>query len=275
MTKIFEKKEPFLRFNHPEADIDLVRYFDIEAPNRGFRGDAIAAWHDDNLIGYVTTHFIPHQNFIKYIPSIFNYIDYFEGKHVFDFAEDNIPDYRNLNAEEFDRFIERILRFAPGLQDKFIEIDFPNMGLDEKKNALLEIETSPDLTKCMKNMVMKYEYFKNYHIDKPRVQFVTTLNGSETQFSPGKPIKGLVRPMYYGLCYTYGEIGLPFYSASINMQHDRAAHIWQDLERKGLAMKVNFLDVTKYQMNYDRVRELLEHDTRFEFLEEPGLNLSP
>lgn len=191
---------------------------DVEQPNRGWVVHKITAYSNQNdYLGYMKTSYIPSENMERFLPTPFHVIDAVRG------SINGFYDYRNQkpialkDPEHVKKQATSLLRIAPRIgwhKQQKIRKEYKG-----KYDKLFD-KISDD---CLKKIQPDYQDFKDFHIDKPIVDYVN-VNKKYRRMGVGMAIyvemaKRLQR-----------NFSMPLYASGV--QSSDAEHMWKYLEHK-------------------------------------------
>lgn len=195
--------------------IELKREEDVEKINPGFVIDKITAYIDGEEAGYIKIQNIPHEKFYKHFGTIFNWMTQIQGRRVLPFSKES-EYYENLSNEERRKMLKDIVyrTFVPwGEETKYVT-QFNDKEVLEKirefEQKLLNSRTGK-----------QYKKFKNYHKDKPFVDFIKVHEKFQRQ--------RVAEALYLEAAKWLKERGMKLHASGL--QTDQAQAAWDHLAR--------------------------------------------
>jgi hypothetical protein len=210
-------------------EITMKRIPDSEGDeNRGWRVDEIEAYVDGKQAGYIKLSYIPHARFHKNYPTVFNYADAFEGLYGAPYKKRH-EHYKNLTADERREMLKSVMHRLR-LVDYGGESKVDDMSDREVMKELQRIEEKLNKGK----MGEKFRKFKNFHKDKPLVDFIRVYDGQnrkegDTDFRRQR----IGEALYREAAKWMKEKGMKMYASGL--QSDEAKKSWDHMKK---ALKV-------------------------------------
>ena len=153
-----KKTDPSLSFKYEE---------DVEGDeNRGWRVDKIDAYEGDKLVGYCKIVYIPHDRFVKWYPSFFNYLYHIKGHALLPYEYRDKP----LNEIPIDELRKNLVGVMislgpyPSSQEQRAVQNMPDKEVIEQYKYWRGV--------ARKRYGKEFAEFVNYHIDKPILDFI-------------------------------------------------------------------------------------------------------
>ena len=235
------KSREILEYSTKGGDeITTKRHEDVEGDNnRGWRVDKIAAYVDGDYAGYIKISYIPKERFIKYYPTVLNYMSQIGGSGGVLPRGKNNWHYRELSDEELKNTVQNLSG-----QTKYHSIwnSGGKEGMPSSRDELIYIIN--DIIKNERKGQEAQENFKKfakYWIDKPIVDFIKVFKKDESRFdrSTGdRTIKNSSRDyqrqrigtaLYLEAGEWLRERGLKLYASGTQTKEAQAA--WNNLEK--------------------------------------------
>lgn len=211
----YQELEEYQTKNKQEIDIKYI--VDSEGnKNRGWTVHKLEAFVDGKEVGYLKISYIPKERFKAHYPHIINYLGKIAGQGEFD---------RIKNDEDLFRALQ-LRRYIPLYPDE----DSSNKELI--KQGLKEV----------KNRYGKaFRQFKNFHVDKPLVDYIRVASGSPNSLSaPATESwrrQGIATALYYeGAKWLWKNYGFYLWASGVQSAEAKAA--WQKMMKDGHVVKV-------------------------------------
>jgi GNAT superfamily N-acetyltransferase len=151
---------------------------DIEGnDNRGWQVDKIEAKIKDEIAGYIKLSYIPKNRFEEYYGNIFNYLKFIHGHHVLPYKYNinsrliPVTDYRQMPLDELKKNIVSTAIAINGWVDSAEQTRLSKLELQE---VVKEYENLEKIAKS--RFLRSFKEFKNYHVDKPIVDYIYVEN---------------------------------------------------------------------------------------------------
>jgi len=221
-------------------EIDFKYKEDVEGDNnRGWMVDQIDAYVKGDYAGYITISYIPKERFIKYYPTILNYMSMIGGSHPLPLDKKDAH-YKDLNDDELKRTIQRVSHRSRKYHDYWNDEN----NIPENRAEMLNI--LEDIIKNeLKDDKRKFEEFIDYHIDKPLVDFIRVFNKGDSRDTRRSLKKGekteitkqdykrqqIGTSLYLEAAKWMKEKGLRLYASGT--QTDSAQAAWEKFEKEG------------------------------------------
>jgi hypothetical protein len=223
--------------------IEFKKTLDSESENRGYIVHRLDAFVGGIHAGYLKISYIPAELFTKFNPTIFHWMANFAGKTTL------IPYDKELtHYTEFDRKEKiRLLQYWSGSYSD-INRDFSEFSDDDLTNMIQDIESRilKGQDRDTKNIKKKYDEFIEWHVDKPKVDFidVRTKESFNQNYTDDKPEdfrrQGIALALYQEGAKWMNSMGLRLYASTLQQPEAEAAWNkmdglgWVDLDGKRL-----------------------------------------
>jgi hypothetical protein len=192
----------------------------IEEPNRGYVCDEISVWEANKKLGYLRTAYLCKNEFTKYNPTIWHYLNNFCGFCSVLNTFGDPDDIFSMSDDKFKKLSESIKTYA--------------LGFSEQNDERYQLKNFPDRNSFLKEME-KTEYAKNGKckrtehlkrvLDKPFVDFIQTGENKHKGVYDDNKGKGLGFLLYLATSDYYRSEQKPFYSSSL--QSTEAERMWK------------------------------------------------
>lgn len=196
-------------------EIDLKREEDTEPDNRGFTVDKISSYVDGEEVGYLKIQNLPHERFHFFYPTIFNWMQQINGGAGLPYEKSDWH-YENLNPKERRSFLKTILH-----RERLVK--YGGEELADKMDDAAILKSIREVEERMERRHgQKFKEFKNYHKDKPFVDYIRVHEDFQRQ--------RIAEAMYLDAAKWMKERGLKFYASSL--QSPEAKGAWKHLAKK-------------------------------------------
>jgi GNAT superfamily N-acetyltransferase len=200
-------------------NVTFTYHEDVEGDkNRGWKVDRIDAFLPgiEEPVGYLNISYIPKERFKAHYPGILNYLSKMNGMSILPYEYKN-ADYHKIPPQELKKIISKAY-IAIGPYPSTEEFErLKNLPLNE---VIPEFEKIEKIAK--KNYGLQYRQFKNYHVDKPLVDFI--------RVRPDVQRKGIATALHRAGYEWMKSRGLPYYASGT--QTDMAKRVWDKLEKE-------------------------------------------
>lgn len=221
--------------------IELIRHEDAEGDcNRGWRVDMLQAWVDGQEAGYLKISYIPQSRFDShYKAGALSYMDLIAGHGIFprSFLRKGDLDDAQRNHDVYrlsDPDLRRLVCNAAWIL-KIQDLSSNGQAEQMTRSQLLD-EVSALTEQADKRVGRKFQLFKDFHIDKPLVDYIGVVEPMRRQ--------GIARALYVEGAFWMAEKGLRLYASGL--QQREAVMAWQSMgdwvSQEG---DRRYLDVTK------------------------------
>lgn len=199
-----------------EIELKREENFDDISLHKGFVLDKITAHVNGEEVGYLKIQNIPHKEFHKHYGTIYNWLTRFGGQNVLPYKKQSYH-YEDLSNDERRTMLKDIvyMKFVPWGEETEYVAQFNDREVLEK---IREFEDK--LNRGEKGN--QYRKFKNYHKDKPFVDFI--------QVKPDFRRQRIAEAMYLEAAKWMKERGMKFYAAGSQSKEAKAA--WKHLAKK-------------------------------------------
>lgn len=193
---------------------------DVEGDlNRGWIVDQIVALVDDNPIGYIKISYIPKERFEKWYPNIFAWLENFKGHHFYNFTDHMKENpIEKWDEDETKEFLKKLTDYWGGNRYFITKFDY------EKGNIIKQLLKAIKNDKRFKQYMKNFIDFKNYHVDKPLVDYISVENEWKR--------KGIGTELYKEAAKYLASKELKLHAS--NIQSDEAVHVWKKFQDQGL-----------------------------------------
>jgi len=192
--------------------------------NRGWQVDTISAKIESKEIGYIKIAYIPKSRFKCFYTSIMDYLVFIQGKHVLPY------EYRGgmecpLDLVPFKKI--PLDKLKKNIVSASISIN-KWVGSDEETRLLNlpESEVIDEYIKLEKiakrEFGKKFKEFKNFHVDKPIVDYI--------QVEPGYRRAGVATLLYKSAYNWMKSKNMKLYAS--NMQSQQSKEVWLKVEQE-------------------------------------------
>lgn len=212
-------------------EIKFVRIEDSEGDkNRGWQVDQIEAFIGKQNAGYLKMSYIPSERFTAYYPTIFNFVTQIKGKTVLPYKKQTI-NFNKLTDSELSEYWQYAYYSA---YDRYPDYDFqdstykingrPISSLTRKEllqqwNAI-ELITNKKWNKQLRE-------FKNFHVDKPLVDYINVNQNFQRQ--------RIGEALYKEGATWMAEKGMKLYASGL--QSKQAELVWIHMNQKGMVRR--------------------------------------
>lgn len=249
-------------------ELNFVMFEDCEKPNRGFQVDEIAAFFDDEKVGYIKVDYVSSKKFKEFYPSgLLNHLDQMGGKILFEVGEGWGKPATNLKTASTDvlnRTAERLVSYGYTRNQP----DTPLVTYSDFKDWFKR-EVTP--TRSYKNSLMAFNEFKKL-IDTPKVAYINTRgNDKNGLFSDNRRL-GIGNMLYKVMAKELDKRGMRLLS-SISQQPE-AKFAWEKLYREGIAHKSRKLPAQQIEGQERTIRyEIDPNSFDLELRTEPSMRI--
>jgi len=198
-------------------EIEMKRLPDSEGnDNRGWRVDKIEAYVGGEKVGYLKVSYIPHERFVRYYPDVFAFMHHIQGKRLGEYSSDYVP-YVSRDKDDRRKMLKDIvflLRAVPYGKEK------------EYVQKLSDREVLQQLREYDKELMdghygRMFKQFKNFHKDKPLVDFIRVEEPYQRQ--------RIAEAMYRAAAEWMREKGMRLYASGT--QSAEAKKAWKHLRQ--------------------------------------------
>lgn len=204
---------------------------DSETPNRGFRVDELAAFADDEKVGYLKASYIYSKTFKQFYPSgILNYIDQHGGAVVFEIGEGfdkPATDIKSLDADELNKVAHRLHGFSYASNP-------PTTRLDNYTDFERWFRTETSKNRKFLQQIDCYKNFKS-RINVPFVDYINTSPSDNNGVLSDNRRLGIGGMLYKIMAKELDKKGMRLHSSSL--QQPEAVAAWQKLASEGICYK--------------------------------------
>lgn len=176
--------------------------------NRGFIVHLIEAFVDGKEVGYLTISYIPKVYFKMFYPSVWHYATYIQGWT-------NPKILESWKNKDWPGLLKAVFPY-PGF---YYATDVSKMS---------DKDIQKELERGSKSLISDLQKFKQWHVDKPKVDFIRVEDSWKRQ--------GIATALYnYGAKWLAQVHHLPLYASTL--QKPEAAAAWDRMETKGYPIK--------------------------------------